>query len=111
MAEIKLTKAEACRRLGISITTLDRRAKEGKIKYIYGEKNKFGKQSVTVDIGSIGAWLGISDENDLNRRLGIDVDSRVIASQCPTSDPKAIDDPTGFSYPDISVQGALDPKP
>src|SRR5437016_3982654 len=102
MTQIKLTKAEACRRIGISITTLDRKAKEGKIKYIYGENTKFGKPSVHIPIESIGEYLGISDETELNKRLGIDVDKPVeppaIAPQSPISHPKAMDDPTGYPY-------------
>src|SRR5438067_2265050 len=111
---MRLSKTEAARRIGISLTTLDRKIKEGKLRSEHGGLTTFGKPSVHIPIKSIGEYLGITDENELNRRLGIAIDPPVevpaIAPESPRNDSKALDDPTGFPYPDISEPGALDPK-
>jgi hypothetical protein len=50
---LKLSRTDAARHLGISLSTFDRYVRAGKITVIRGEKNKLGKQTLWVDFPEI----------------------------------------------------------
>lgn len=67
---MSFSKKQAAQMVGVSMRTLDRHIAAGKIAVERVEAKTF-EQAVNISLESLGAYLGISDEAKLRKRLGL----------------------------------------